>query len=328
MSHYYKIYGLKIKSSREIDLLYEQPECDIDLSVDWIFDTENASEPTSEWEQLTTRQLQTKNRISFFRSRTAEGEYVKICFKTEFGQLAAILDPAKKNLWIFHNERIPQSHMNSFFVGSILGCVLRLKGILCFHGSVINIDGQAVVLIGKKKSGKSTTASAFSKLGFKVLSDDIAVISMIGEEFFVEPGYAKVRLRPKPLKLFYPDNNYNFVSVYSHRDSRYSDLNDSFWDTCLPLGAIYVLGETEGPNDRPFVTTISAERIIHLHSNTFVSYIITPDLQKQEFNALAQIAIKIPVQHLHFGHNVELVYLQCEAILEDFKQLNRLNAEL
>jgi len=328
MSYYYKIYGLKIKSSREIDLLSSQPACDIDLSVCWTSMAADTPELALEWLQVTTRQLQSKERISFFKSQTVEGEYFKICFITQLGQLTAILDPAKKNLWILHDERIPQSHLNSFLVGSILGCVLRLKGILCFHGSVINIDGQAVILIGKKKSGKSTTAAAFSKLGYKVLSDDIAVISVIGEEFFVEPGYAKVRLRPKSLQFFYPGNEYNFVSVYSHRDSKYSDLNDSFWDTSLPLGAIYVLGETQGPNDQPFVTSISAERIIHLHSNTFVSYIVTPDLQKQEFNALVRVATKIPVQHLHFGHNVGLVNLQCEAILEDLRQLNRLNAEL
>jgi len=328
MSHYYKIYGLKIKSSRKIDLLADQPKSDINLSVDWTSMAEDTPELALQWEQVTTRQLQSKERISFFSAQTPEGQYFKICFTTQLGQLTAILDPTKENLWILHDRRIPHAHLNSFLVGSILGCVLRLKGILCFHGSVINIDGQAVILIGKKKSGKSTTAAAFSKLGFKVLSDDIAVISAIGEEFFVEPGYAKVRLRPKSLQFFYPDNDYNFVSVYSHRDSKYSDLNDSFWDSPLPLGAIYVLGTTAGTNDLPFVDSISAERIIHLHSNTFVSYIVTPDLQKQEFNALARVATKVPVQHLHFGHNVALVNLQCEAILDDLKQLNRLNAEL
>jgi hypothetical protein len=320
MNYYYKIYGLRIKSSRKIDLLSEQPPCDADLSVDWMLEAENIPELSLEWVQVTTRQLQSKKRISFFRASTTGGEYFRISFTTEFGQLSAILDPAKKRLWILHDEKIPHSHMNSFFAGSILGCVLRLKGIVCFHGSVINVEGQAVILIGKKKSGKSTTATAFSKLGFKVLSDDIAVINVIGDEFFVEPGYAKVRLRPRPLELFYPDSDYNFVSVYSHRDSKYSDLNDSFWNTPLPLGAIYILGETEGINDHPFVRSISADRLIHLHSNTFASYIVTPDLQKQEFKTLAQISTKVPVKHLNFGRNVELVYLQCEATLADLKQ--------
>jgi hypothetical protein len=309
-------------------LLAEQPACEVDLSVEWSVEVENIPELPLEWLQVTTRQLQSKKRISFFCASTTEGEYFRIRFTTEFGQVSAVLDPAKKRLWILYDERISHSHLNSFFAGSILGCVLRLKGVVCFHGSVINIEGQAVILIGKKKSGKSTTATAFSKLGFKVLSDDIAVISVIGDEFFVEPGYAKVRLRPKPLELFYPDSDYNFVSVYSHRESKYSDLNDNFWNTPLPLGAIYILGETEGINDHPFVRSISAERLIHLHSNTFVSYIVTPDLQKQEFKTLAQISTKVPVKHLHFGRNVELVYLQCETILKDLKQQSKLKAEL
>jgi hypothetical protein len=88
------------------------------------------------------------------------------------------------------------------------------------------------------------------------------------------------------------------------------------------------LGETEETDGHPYVAPLSAERIIHLHSNTFAGYVITPDLQKQEFETIGQIAGKVPVQVLHFGRNVRLVYEQCEAILKDIKQLNAAKAEL
>lgn len=328
MSHYYQIYGLKIKSSRIIDLLPEQPGCIVDLDIEWTTHDNDVPGKRSEWQPIITRQLQKKERLAFFRYDSAEGSYFKICYNTKFGNIAVVIDPTKRNVWIIHDKEIAYSYLNSLFVGSILGCILRLKGILCFHGSVVNIDGQAVVLTGKKQSGKSTTAKAFANLGFKVLSDDIAVINILNGYFFVQPGYPKVRLRPKPLEFFYPDEHHNFVSMYSHRDSKYSDLNDSFWDTPLPLGAIYILGETEETDGRPYVAPISAERIIHLHSNTFAGYIVTADLQKQEFETIGQVAKKIPVQYLHFGRNVKLVYQQCDAILKDQKQLNGANAEL
>ncbi|MBS1522326.1 MAG: hypothetical protein JST50_15100 [Bacteroidetes bacterium] len=327
MSYCYKIYGLKIKSSRTIELLPEHPDCITDLNIIWTTD-EDALDNELEWQPVVTRQLKEKERIAFFRAETPDGPYFKVCFFTDFGKVALIVDPAKINLLILHDMEVSYSHLDSFFVGSILGCILRLKGILCLHASVINIEGHAILLTGKKRSGKSSTAKAFAELGFKILSDDIAVITITDNNFLVQSGYPKIRLRPKPLELFYPDSNYEFVTVYSHRDSKYTDLNSSFWNTPLPLGAIYILGETEGPNDPPFITTISAERMIHLHSNTFASYIITPDLQKKEFEMLGRIARAIPVQYLHFGRNINLVYQQCETILEDLKLLKDHKAEL
>jgi hypothetical protein len=328
MSHYYQIYGLKIKSSRAIDLLPEQPGCIADLDVKWITDGVEAPNSSLNWQPVNTQQLQKRERIAFFRSDGVDKGYFKICYDTILGKIIVMIDPAKTNIWILHNTETSYSYLNSLFVGSILGCILRLKGILCFHGSVVNIEGRAVVLTGKKHSGKSTTAKAFAQLGFKVLSDDIAAVNIINGSFYVQPGYPKVRLRPKPLEFFYPDEHHNFVLAYSHRDSKYSDLNQSFWGTPLPLGAIYILGralETDGP---PCVSPISAERIIHLHSNTFAGYVITSDLLKEEFKILGRIASKIPVRYLNFGRDVNLVYQQCETILNDLERLKVSKTEL
>ena len=326
MNHYYRIYGLSVSSSRKIELLDELPASGVDLAFTWT--TEPASTPDAElvWQRITTRQLESKERTLFFSAGSEAGTYFKISFTTDHGHLLVLLDPGKTNVYIIHNQDEPASNMDSFFVGVILGCIMRLRGLLCLHGSVINIDGEAVILVGKKKSGKSTTAKAFSKLGFKVLSDDIAVIKCIGGDFFVEPGYPKVRLRPQPLMVFYPDITDDFVSVYSHRDSKYSDLGDSFWRTPLKLGAIYLLDETGETDETPFVKPASAERLVHLHSNTFAGYILSPQEQKQEFEVLGQLSVRIPVKHLHFSRNVKLVYEQCEVMLADFKEIRSQHA--
>jgi len=321
MTHFYNIYGLSVSSSRKIELLNElvKPSL-VDLSVTWA--SERAAIPNAGlfWHRVITRQLSAKQRILFFSAESNSGTYLKLTFITAHGDLSVLMDPDKKNVWIIHSDTEPVSNMNSLFVGSILGCILRLRGILCLHGSVINIDGQAVIFTGKKKSGKSTTATAFSRLGYKVMADDIAVINEANGNFVVQPGYAKVRLRPQPLEVFYPENTYAFDSVYSHRDSKYSDLAGSFHSTPLKLGAIYLLGETEETDGAPFVTPTSAERLVQLHSNTFAGYVLTPDQQKAEFEILGRLSLKVQVKHLHFGRNVKLVYQQCSVVLDDFKK--------
>ncbi|MGN6398630.1 MAG: hypothetical protein ACTHMI_23880 [Mucilaginibacter sp.] len=320
MSHYYRLYGLSVNSSRKIELLDDVLPSTVDLYVTWVRTTMWIPDTSLVWQQVLTRQLRKKERIHFYSAESPFGIHLRISFTTRHGNLVVLIHPDKINVTIVHSDDEPESNMDSFFVGVISGCIMRLKGLLCLHGSVVNIDGEAVVLVGKKKSGKSTTAKAFANLGFKVLSDDIAVIKFIDGDFFVEPGYPKVRLRPQPLTVFYPDIAYEFVSVYSHRDSKYSDLGESFWGTPLKLGAIYLLDEDNDADGIPFVKPTSAERLVYLHSNTFASYVLSPPEQKKEFELLGRLAVETPVKHLHFSRNVKLVYQQCEVILSDLKK--------
>jgi hypothetical protein len=323
MNFQYQIYGLSINSSRRIGVLNEKPHSDADVTAAWTTDATKTPEAFISWQRVITPDLKTKERISFFKTETPDGTYCKLCFITGHGELAIIISPAKDHLWLIYDPNEPETNLDSYFVGSVLGCVLRLRGVLCLHSSVVRINNQAVVFLGRKKSGKSTTAAAFAKLGYMVMADDIAVITTVNNQFYIKTGYPKVRLRPKSLAVIHPGSPENFVSVNSHRDSRYSDIQDNFWDTPLPLGAIYILSETVNADDAPFIKQVNSGAMIELHANTFANFIITADLRKQEFEELARLVMSVPVKRLHFGRNVELVNLQCKAVIEDLEKLKQ-----
>lgn len=325
MSFHYHIYGLSISSSRPISLLDEKPASSDSTAVIWTTQAAGTPEPTQHWQPALSNDSRPGKRVAFFRAETPEGTYSKIRFITETGMLQAVIAPDKATVWMIHDAQEPESNLDSYFIGTVLGCLLRLKGIVCLHASAVNIGDQAVIFLGRKKSGKSTTAAAFAKLGYKVLSDDISPISIKNDRFYIQPGYPKVRLRPKSLAVIHPDSvkDMEFVSVYSHRDSRYSDIESSFWDTPLPLGAIYVMGETVEVDGIPFIQEIAAERVIHLHANTFGSFVVSPEERKQEFELLSRLATAVPVRLLHFGRNVQLVNLQCEAVINDFARIKK-----
>ena len=44
--------------------------------------------------------------------------------------------------------------------------------LLTIHGTALEIDGKGVLIIGKSKSGKSTTAIQLIALGSKLIADD------------------------------------------------------------------------------------------------------------------------------------------------------------
>lgn len=321
MSFQYKIYGLCVNSSRRIKVLEEQSCFTNDLTVLWTTNAAETPDIELDWHEVITATLLAKDRITYFTALSQEGVYHKLCFVTDYGGFNFIVSPTKERIWLVYSPDEPATNLDSYFVGAVLGCVLRLRGVLCLHASVVRIDDNAVVFLGRKKSGKSTTAAAFAKHGYKVLADDIATICAINNQFYVYPGYPKVRLRPKSLAVLHPGPQEQFVSVHSHRDSRYSDIQHNFWQTPLPLGAIYILAETVNANDTPFIERVDNGAIVELHANTFGNYIITADLRKQEFKELAQLVMNVPVRRLRFGRNVELVNLQCQAVIEDFLTL-------
>lgn len=321
MSFHYYIYGLPVSSSRPVSLLDEHAAMPGGTAVIWTTDAAATAEPELDWIPAAANESRPGKRLTIFSAVTSEGTYHKLYFITEHGTLQAVISPDQSTVWMIHDPAEPESNLDSYLVGTVLGCVLRLRGVLCLHASAVNIDGQAVIFLGRKKSGKSTTAAAFAKLGYKVLSDDISALSVKNDRFYIQPGYPKVRLRPRSLAVIHPGTKIDYVSVYSHRDSRYSDIGDSFWDTPLPLGAIYVMGETVEVDGIPSIEEIAGERMIHLHANTFGSFVINPEGRKKEFALLSHLALAVPVRLLRFGRNVELVNLQCEAVIRDFSTI-------
>lgn len=80
-------------------------------------------------------------------------------------------------------------------VGPGLGIVLHRRGWLVLHGSAVEVDGQAVVLLGQKGAGKSTTAAALLARGHRLLTDDLVAVDVDGQPQCA-PGPTQMKLWP------------------------------------------------------------------------------------------------------------------------------------
>ncbi len=322
-SHFYHIYGLVIQSDRPISLLQLIPSEDfVDLKVRWLVKNESSNEIENSWHRIITIDLKLRKGIKFWKQKTIYGFLNKISLDTNRGTVDFVLSEDQNNLDIFYESNDCFSDLDSFFVSSILGVVLRLREVVCLHGSVININGEAIVLLGKKRSGKSTNAAYFSKLGYQILSEDIVVIKKESSIFYVEYGYPKVRLRPEAFDFFVePELREKCKSVYSDREIKYIDVKCLPSNTKLPLGGIYYLNHSGDNNDQPFIQSVSvSETLLLLQSNTFCSYIITPNLRKKEFFFLANISNCIQFKTLNVVHDFKLIDLQTQLILQNIKK--------
>jgi hypothetical protein len=72
-----------------------------------------------------------------------------------------------------------------------LGFAIQSRSMLAFHGAAVSRDGKAIVVLGDRGIGKSTTALGLAKRGWGLLCDDIVVIEPDGN---VPLGVARARL--------------------------------------------------------------------------------------------------------------------------------------
>lgn len=321
--HHYKIYGLAISSTRKIALLSEsEPAAKSDLDVDWIAAGPDTPDKNLEWRQVHTELLKLYAVISLWRNE--QTGLTKVTFEMEGREpLDFVVDSGNKRLTIIHHPDELISDLESYLVGPGLGIVMRLRGMVCMHSSVVAINGKAVALLGHSTAGKSTTAAGLANAGAKVMADDIAVLTPKENGFEVQPGYSKVRLRPVAAG-FLTENPESLPIVYSTRDSRYVSLDQDKGHNngALPLVAIYILGNVSEDYNEPSIAPVeSKDKLLSLLVNTYGSYVVMDDLRAFEFELLSKVAKTIPIRRLFYSHDISTLPRQCEIILKDIAPL-------
>ena len=97
---------------------------------------------------------------------------------------------------------VPERNVRLFLLGSAFGVLLHQCGLLPLHANAIEIDGGAVAFMGPSGAGKSTLAAWFQDRGFKVVADDVCVVSFDLEGCpYTAPGLPRIRLWADALQL-------------------------------------------------------------------------------------------------------------------------------
>jgi hypothetical protein len=324
--YYYKIYGQQICSDRQINLLSEQSEFSrVDVHINWQESTPQTIDNNPDWKEIHSETLELYTVITMWETQIEGICYSRVCFQlTDESTLSFVVDEQVENLTIYYNKNTTSGDLDSYLVGPAMGFIMRLKGIICLHSSAVEIDGQAIALLGFSTSGKSTTAAGLAAYGAKILADDITVLIPQNGQYMIQPGYSKVRLRPLAAD-FLTERPEDLPIVYTGRDSRYVALteNDNFLPKALPLSAIYVLGDFSDEYKIPSIEPInSQDKLITLLANTYGMYVVRDKLRANEFKVLAGIAKTIPINKLRYAHDISTLPVQCQLIIDNFRNLS------
>ncbi|ELS02187.1 hypothetical protein Xen7305DRAFT_00019000 [Xenococcus sp. PCC 7305] len=87
--------------------------------------------------------------------------------------------------------------LSLYILSEALGLILYQRGFFLLHASAVQIANQVIVFAGVPGAGKSTTATAFAKAGYKVLSDDMVAISLAETgKPMVYPAFPQLKIWP------------------------------------------------------------------------------------------------------------------------------------
>ena len=206
-----------------------------------------------------------------------------------------------------------------YVTGPVLGFVLRLLGVVALHASAIEVGRRAVLLVGDACSGKSTTAAVLATMGYKVITEDVAALSLQGGTLTVRPGCAEVALRPDAVASVF--GSANALPKFSDTwDKRRLDLLQigAFAHESIPVGGVYMLTNTAGVPNAPCIAHIPPrDAMVELLANVYGNRLFHDELRLRELDTLQHIVNNVPVKVAATGAQAHLIPRFCEVLLDD-----------
>lgn len=94
-----------------------------------------------------------------------------------------------------------ESDVRVFLLSGVMGALAHQRGRLAMHASAIEIDGGCALFAGESGAGKSTLTAALHDRGYRIVSDDLCVVSFdAGGHPCVFPGARHMKLWADALK--------------------------------------------------------------------------------------------------------------------------------
>lgn len=210
-------------------------------------------------------------------------------------------------------------------LGVLFGVLLHLRGLCTLHASAVVVGdkttgdedpagGAAVAFTGWKREGKSTTAAAFRRSGFPLLTDDVVALEGVpGAEPYARPSFPRLKLCSDAAR----ELGYRWDQLSSLGDTlskRAWTGNDEFCREARPLAGIFHLEEGE---------TVSCQRLDGKEGlQTLLEQSYAPRFLSSEFTGsrhfeqCSDLARRVPIYRLQRPRRFDVLPEMIETVHE------------
>jgi hypothetical protein len=213
-----------------------------------------------------------------------------------------------------------EEEFQTYLMGPALSYALLRQGVEQLHSTTVEMDGSAIGLLGDSGHGKSTLAAEFLKHGFRLVTDDVLVLSRCNGGFVVHPGPPRLKLLPESaasvLGSTTPElsGNKAGAKLILPADAATEETSP------IRLRAFYAISSPQSQAKRPRVQVrrLSARRaFLQLVRNTYNAILCDPARLERQFQLYAAIADIIPTRSLSYPRSFGVLPQVREAILDD-----------
>jgi len=250
-------------------------------------------------------------------SRLADGSH----FRLEYGDgTVFVIEARGRTLWAAWPSAATLDDTATYLLGPVMGFLLRLRGTPCLHASAVAVDGAAVVLAGHSGAGKSSVAAAFARLGYPVLTDDVAALEAGREGIRVQPAYPRVRMWPESVAAMFGSEDAlpRLTPTWSKRYLGLGGVAAPFQRDALALDAIYIFDDRRAGLPAPEIEVLPARTaLLWLVGHSYVTYLLDKEMRAREFELLGRIAAEVPVARVVPPDDIGRIDALCAAIVRD-----------
>jgi len=321
LSFCYRAYGFEIHSTSDIPGLEPAVPCPGDL----LLEVESGAEPF--WvKQATSRTHRILSHLPA-GERTADPSFILTeygdadCFVLSYSDGARfVVNGSADHVWGTVAPPLTKEDLATYFLGPVMGFLLRRRQITCLHASGVELHGSAVLLCGDAGYGKSTTAAALALRGAPGLSEDIVPLELTKERFWALPGYPRVCLWPDAAVSLTGDPNAlpRLTPVWEKRYLALDGVRARFAPSKLPLGLIYLIAPRTAAANTPHIETLAPkDALMELVKNTYMNWLLNREQRAEEFNVLGSLVQQVPVRRLVPHSDPAQIPQLCELIESD-----------
>ena len=198
----------------------------------------------------------------------------------------------------------PENYLAFPLLGPVMGWMLHMRGLFVLHGSAARRNGRSVAFLGDKTAGKSTTASAFLKEGWDLMTDDLLAVDCSGEgQPQIQPAFAQMKLNADAPNVDIPDATILplVMEGFEKRQYRLPAMDQESADT----DCIFILNRG---GDVPSIDWLSATDAIeplfrYSYNVRFTHAPVAMQDRGRQFRQAARIADTTRIGRLHIPHD-------------------------
>ena len=142
------------------------------------------------------------------------------------GVASYLIEPQRITVSVTPEHAIPD--VRSFMLGPVMAAQAYWRGLLPFWGGCIELNGQALLLCGAPGLEKGNLILQLIQRGYKMLSSDLSLVRLDGNQGLSVPAYPQLKLMPAAISSVHQDPN------------TYPRVRDGLARRWYPVGQHYV----------------------------------------------------------------------------------------